>query len=141
MSQATPLMRSFAKRLIGHEAGGNKSAPPHPPAGFQSCEMLRLHLTTLMGSAGFRTLLLRSLALALREVPWLRAVRVKADGALEGLEELQAKLDRDTFLEGGVVLLAHLLGLLIAFIGGNLTVRVVREVWPKIPLNDLELVN
>ena len=86
-------------------------------------------------------MLSRALALATREVDWLRALRVKADGSLEGLEELQAQLDRDTFLEGGVVLLAQLLGLLVAFIGGDLTVRLVREIWPRVPLNDLELVN
>jgi len=32
-----------------------------------------------------------------------------------------------------------LLGLLVAFIGENLTIRLVREVWPKAPLNDLDL--
>jgi circadian clock protein KaiC len=41
---------------------------------------------------------------------------------------------------GGVALLAQLLGLLVAFIGENLTLRLVREVWPKAPLNDLDLV-
>ncbi len=134
-------MRDFAGRLISHEAREKKPAKSQDPRVFQSCEKLRLHLTTIMGSPGFRTLLLRTLALATREVPWLRAVRVKADGSLEGLEELQAQHDRDTFLEGGVVLLAHLLGLLVAFIGGNLTVRLVREIWPKISLHDLKLEN
>jgi hypothetical protein len=31
-----------------------------------------------------------------------------------------------------------LLGLLVAFIGENLTVRLLREVWPKVPLDDLD---
>jgi len=31
-----------------------------------------------------------------------------------------------------------LLALLVAFIGANLTVRLVREVWPKVPLNNLD---
>lgn len=138
---ATPLMRNFARRLVGYE--GRESAPslPQTPAAFRSCEKLRLHLVNVLGAAGFRTLLMRALALAATEVPWLRAVQVQADGPLEGLEDLQAKLDRDEFLEGGVVLLAQLLGLLVTFIGGNLTARLVREIWPKVPLNDLDLEN
>ena len=94
-----------------------------------------------MGNGGFRALLSRALALANAEVPWLRAVQVKADGSLEGLEELHAQLDPDEFFEGRVVLLAQLLGLLVAFIGENLTLRLVREVWPKVPLDDLDFGN
>ena len=131
-------MRDFAKRLIAYETGGNKSSGTKTPAAFHVCEKLRPHLATLMGNAGFRALLSRALALASAEVPWLRAVHVKADGSLEGLEELHAQLDPEEFAEGRVVLLAQLLGLLVAFIGEDLTLRLVREVWPKLPLNDLD---
>jgi len=93
-----------------------------------------------MGKAGFRALLSRALALANAEVPSLRAVRVNADGSLEGFEELYAQLPPEEFFEGRVVLLAQLLGLLVAFIGENLTLRLVREVWPKLPRpNDLDV--
>ena len=53
-------------------------------------------------------------------------------------EARPAELDPAEFLEGRVVLLAQLLGLLVAFIGANLTVRLVREVWPRVTLNDLD---
>jgi hypothetical protein len=138
MSRATPLMRNFARRLIDYEAGENKSSGTQTPSAFRGCEKLRLQLATFMGNSGFHTLLARSLVLSTAEVPWLRAVRLKADGPLEGLEELQAQLEGDEFFEGGVVLLAQLLGLLAAFIGANLTVRLVREVWPKVSLNNLD---
>ena len=138
---ATPLMRNFARRLISYEAQENKCAATQSPAAFRSCEKLRVHLAIFLGEAGFSALLSRALALAAAEVPWLRAVRAKTDGPLEGLEDLQTKLDRDEFLEGGVVLLAQLLGLLVTFIGGNLTVRLVREIWPRVLLNDLDLEN
>jgi len=103
---------------------------------FHCCEKLRPHLATLMGDGGFRALLSR--ALADTEVPWLRAVHVKPDGSLGGLEELHVQLDLDEFFEGRIVLLAQLIGLLVAFIGENLTLRLVREVWPNVPLNDLD---
>jgi len=35
-------------------------------------------------------------------------------------------------------LVSQLLSLLVAFIGANITLRMVREVWPKLSLNDLE---
>jgi hypothetical protein len=45
------------------------------------------------------------------------------------------------FFEGRIVLLAQLLGLLVAFIGENLAFRLVREAFPKAPVNNLDLVN
>jgi hypothetical protein len=91
-----------------------------------------------MGNAGFRALLSRALALANTEVPWLRALHVRSDGFFEGLDELHAQLAPGEFFEGKVVLLAQLLGLLEAFIGESLTVRVVREVWPKLSVKDFD---
>ena len=129
-------MRNFAKRLIAYETLGNK--PSETSAAFHVSEKLRPQLTTLMGNGGFQALLARALTLANAEVPWLRTVQVKTDGSLEGLEALHAKLAPGAFLECKVVLVAQLLGLLVAFIGENLTLRLVREVWPKIPLNDLD---
>ncbi|MEI7819481.1 MAG: hypothetical protein WCK55_01085 [Verrucomicrobiota bacterium] len=81
---------------------------------------------------------MRALSLASTEDPSLRPVRVKADGSLEGLEELQAQGNPAEIAEGSVELVAQLLGLLVAFIGENLTLQMVREVWPKLSLNDLD---
>ncbi len=138
MSRATPKMRDFAERLIGHETRKNKSSETKTPAACRVAEKLRPHLATLMGNLGFRALLSRALALANAEVPWLRAVHVNADGSLEGLDELGAQVDPDEIFEGCVALLAQLLGLLVAFIGEDLTLRLVREVWPKLSLNNLD---
>ena len=132
-------MRDFAERLIAYETKGNKSS--ETAAIFLVGEKLRLHLTALMGNVGFRALLSRALALANAEVLWLRAVHVKADGTFEGLDELGAQVGPEKIAEGSVVLLAQLLGLLVAFIGGSLTLQLVREMWPKIPLDDLEFGN
>jgi len=132
-------MRNLAKRLMAYETGGNKSSGTKTPVAFHCCEKLRPHLAALMGDGGFRALLSRALADA--EVPWLRAVHVKADGSLGGLEELHVQLDLDEFFEGRIVLLTQLIGLLAAFIGENLTLRLVREVWPNVPLNDLDFDN
>ena len=132
-------MRDLAERLVAYEASENISSEAKTPAAFLVDEKLRPHLAMLVGNIGFRALLSRALALANAEVPWLRAVQVKADGSLEGLDELGAQIDPDQISEGRAVLLAQLLGLLVAFIGENLTLRLVREVWPKLSLTDLDL--
>ena len=138
MSRATPQMRDFAERLIAYETREIKSSETKSPVAMPVVEKLRPHLENLMGKAGFRALLSRSLALASTDVPWQRAVHVKSDGSLEGLDELEAQVGPDDFFEGRAVLLAQLLGLLVAFIGEKLTLHLVREVWPKLPLNDLD---
>jgi len=131
-------MRDFAERLIAYETGQNKSSEAKAPAACLVGEKLRPHLATLMGNVGFRALLSRALVLANAEVPWLRAVHVKADGSFEGLEELGAQVGPDEIFEGCVVLLAQLLGLLVAFIGEDLTLRLGREVWPKLSLDNFD---
>ena len=130
-------MRHFARCVITYEALGNQLGPERTPA-FHAVEKLRPPLTKLMGDGGFRALILRALTLANAEIPWLSAVQVAADGSLGQSEDLYAHLDPGEFLEGRVVVVAHLLGLLGAFIGESLTLRLVREVWPEVPLSHLD---
>lgn len=138
MSRATPLMRDFAERLVVFEMKGTTVSAAHIPVAFQVCEKLRPHLATLMGSTGFHALLMRALAVANTKDPWLRMVQVRVDGSLEGLDGVGAPADPAAMTEGSVVLVAQLLALLVAFIGENLTLRMVREVWPQLPLADFD---
>jgi hypothetical protein len=128
-------MRSFAKHLMIYEKQGSESSRVAP---FQAIDKLRPLLATLMGDGGFRALFSRALVLAGAEVFWLHALHINADGALEGVEASHARVDPADFLEGRVVLLAQLLELLVAFIGRSLTLRLLSEIWPQIPLNDLD---
>jgi hypothetical protein len=132
-------MRDFAARLIAYETSGNESPGTKNPAAFPVCEKLRPHLTTLMGNTGVRSLFSRALAQAKGEVSSLRAVQVKADGSLAGLDKLEGRADAEELAKGSVVLLAQLLGLLVAFIGEKLMLGIVSDVWPKLALNDLNL--
>jgi len=127
-------MREFAERLIAQEMA--QKSPE--PAALVVCERLRAPLATLMGTVGFAALLSRALSLATTEIPGLRALHVDADGALQGWTERKARPLPDESFEGGVTLLAHLLGLLATFIGENLTLRLVQEVWPKLALDDVD---
>ena len=139
MSQATSRIRNIAERLIAHETSESESSGKKTGANFPVCEKLRPHLATLMGSTGFRALLLRALARAEEEVPSLRAVQVDADGSLAGFDKLEVQAAPDELAVARVVLVAQLLGLLAAFIGESLMLQIVRDVWPQLARKDLQL--
>ena len=141
MSRSTATTRDLAKFLVVYETAGNETLGTQIPATFHAYEKLRPQLTTVVGVGGFRSLSCRALALAGASVPSLRGVHVKADGSLEELEEFHAQVTPAEFFEGEVVLLDRLLGLLTLFIGEDLTVRLVREVWPEVPVRRLDFAN
>jgi hypothetical protein len=108
---------------------------------FRAIDRVRPHLSLLMGRSGLQALLARALKLATAEVPWLSAVRVVADGELEGLAAAKATLNSADFFEGEVVLLAQLLGLLVGFIGPALTLRLISQIWPQLLFSDTDFSN
>ncbi|MDB6015663.1 MAG: hypothetical protein JWR19_152 [Pedosphaera sp.] len=134
-NSATPKLKEFARRLLVYEAATGTSAGGGESAAFRVCEKMREPLGKLMGVGGFRMLLSRALTLAGAEIPWLRELQVKADGALGGLDKCEAKLDARATAAGEIVLVAYLLGLLTTFIGPALTLRLLQDIWPK--LDDL----
>ena len=102
---------------------------PDTQAVYRVCDKLRRALTTLAGAAGFHSLLARALTLAKQESPLLGGMEVTSDGLLQGLSGEAAKT--------GAVLVAHLIGLMITFIGESLTLRLLHDQWPGLP--DLEV--
>jgi hypothetical protein len=126
-----PQTRDLAESLIAHEVAAGNTSEPMELAAFRVCETLRQPVCAVTGVDGFRALLSRALALARAEAPCLSAVQVAADGSLQGLDELGRQMDKDQVKEGGVVLIARLLGLLLTFIGEAMTSRLVTsEVLP-----------
>ncbi|MGD0130279.1 MAG: hypothetical protein ABSF46_33605 [Terriglobia bacterium] len=130
------MSRNLAERLLAYEAAAGKNSEPTESAAFRVCEKLRQPLCSLAGVAGFRSLLSRALALARAEGPGLSAVQVGADGSLKGLDELGPERDKDMSNEGGALLVAQLLGLLLLFIGEGITLRMVQDVWPESAFDD-----
>ena len=131
MNQATPQMRNLTRELIANEPLTNESSAFKALEAFHGTEKLRPHLVNLMGKGGYRALLARALVQTSAEVPWLDTVTVDADGTLKGMVVLHSRIDPAEFLEGNVVVLAQLLGLLIALIGPDLSTRLMGEIWPK----------
>jgi len=135
-AHAAPKLTLFARRLLACEAALGKPAGTGDSATFRVCEKLRGPLGKVTGVGGFRSLLSRAMVLAGAEVPWLRALQIKADGSLDGLEELEVKPDSRAAAEGEVVLISQLLGLLVTFIGPALTVQLLQNIWTN--LDDLD---
>lgn len=129
---ASPKLKQLARRLLEHEASSSKPADAQNSTAFHVCEKLRTPLSKFLGGAGFRALLSRAQALAGKEVPWLLALTLKADGSIDGLDELEGTFKSRVVAEGEIVLVAQLLGLLATFIGAELTQRFLNEIWPDI---------
>lgn len=134
-------MRDLARRLLAYEAVAGQSSVPTDPAAFRVYEKLRFHLSTLAGVAGFQSLARRGLTLAKTEAPELSVVMIEADGRLQGLERLEPPTEKRREDEAGVVLIAHLIGLLCTFVGGALTVRLLQDVWPDAAVEESRIVN
>ena len=136
MSLGTSKIRDLAERLIAYESRGKKSSRTGTLAAFPVCERLGPVLSTLMGETGFRMVLSRAVVRAQAEVPSLSIVQVQADGSLSGLDKLDKAdgngLPQPDLANGSVVVVAELLGLLVAFIGEAVTLQIVAEVWPKL---------
>ena len=92
------------------------------------CDKLRASLTQFVGPDGFAALLRRALALAGVDVPSLQAAEITAEGHLAGLEELG--VDAKNHVEAATAITAHLLGLLVTFIGEPLTLSLMRNLFP-----------
>lgn len=133
MNPLSPSVRVWSERLLALEAASRSASGADVHEAVRVCEKLRISLSRFIGVEGFAALLRRGLALARAEFPPLQAVKITADGRLEGLEEIAAA-DAGQGAEAGIAVTAHLLGLLVTFVGEPLTLRLVRDAWPDASL-------
>lgn len=136
-----------------------EASAPLTEAAERASDKLRVHLSKRIGQEGFRVLLARALSLTTPLFPYLSAMRVGADGALVGLRGAidrgsQEARDNGTrnngtrnngtrddrtledTAEAATALIAQFLGLLIAFIGEDLTLRMLDAGWPGLASRD-----
>lgn len=130
-----PLAFDLAQQLLVDEAAANPSSGENTPAVVGVLEKLRRPLSALAGVTGFHAVLARALTLAQAHVPSLNVVQIKPDSSLAGFHELP----HDQAAEGSVLLTAQLLGLLMAFLGEDLTLRLVLDIWPDLSVSATEL--
>ena len=130
-TEVNPATRELAEWLVVVEQSAPTIAEEDRLATCRVCEKLRRPLSHLVGTAGVSSLLQRALNLAKRESSVFSAVQVMNDGTLRGLEGEAAAASS--------VLVAHLIQLLVIFIGEDLTFRLLHDVWPE--MKDLNASN
>jgi len=117
--------RDLARSLVANEAGASTTSLHTEPATVRVYERLRRQLGTSVGVDGFQALASRALALAKSQSYSLSAVQVTANGGLRGLSEVESQTGEDG--EAGIILIAQLLGLFLAFLGEATTLRLIED--------------
>ena len=119
--------RDLARSLVADEANASTASLHAEPATVRVYERLRRQLGAPVGPDGFQALASRALALAKSESPRLSAVQVTANGGLRGLGAVESQSDADEDGEAGIILIAQLLGLFLAFLGEATTLRLIED--------------
>jgi hypothetical protein len=135
MPQTMPEANAIAQRLLAYDITQGTPAELPGQAVVRACEKLCGSLSRVVGVAGFRSILVRALTLARRDVPWLATVEVTGEGALAGFGEAARAQDPAVVATGGSALLTQFLGLLHLFIGEALTGRLLADGWPDTPFD------
>jgi len=129
-----------------YEAVAINGSEPKESATLRVYEKLRQNLIAFAGVAGFQSLASRALALAKSEAASLGSVKVAADGSLRGLGEFEYQANSskdqaegDQGVDGEIILISRLLGLLLIFLGETLTLRLLHDAWPEADFDDHNL--
>ena len=144
MSMASPGIQNLAHHVVALETARANSpdvrgaTDAHENATVRVIGELRMLLIRLVGVDGFRALLSRALTLAKAETPALDMVHVRADGSIQGFEVIEQTKEAGATEQAGTVLIAHVLKLLVTFIGESLTLRLVRDAWPDASTDGVE---
>jgi hypothetical protein len=117
--------QDLARNLVASEADASTVSLQTEPASVRVYERLRRQLGAPVGVGGFQALASRALALAKSESPQLGAVQIAANGHLRGLGEVESQAQEGS--EAGIILIAQLLGLFLAFLGEATTLRLIED--------------
>jgi hypothetical protein len=132
-------MQNLAHLLLTHTTGGSSDIDSLADAMERASNTLRLHLGKLMGIDGFSLLLVRSLTFARADFPWLKDIQAGKDGSLKGLDTTVRGQEPVEVLAGFTAVISHFLRLLVAFIGEDLTMRLIQGAWPEVDLGGKDL--
>jgi hypothetical protein len=97
---------------------------------------LRSRLTPLLGVAGFDALFRQAGRLATNDFSFLATVKppIGSDCTMNGLRQSGEVREAKELEDALVAILANFIWLLIIFIGENIALRKVHDVWPDVPL-------
>jgi hypothetical protein len=148
-------VEDLAKRIVAAETTGCTQPGDLERAIEQMLSRLEKRLVTVIGPVGFRALLERAAHLTRTTWPWIDTAQIEADaqvvirrmakaedqamGMVKAgvhIKDLAKVIEREGTAQvtaGASALLAHLIALLCNFIGEQLTFRLLRRVWGRLP--------
>ncbi len=125
-----------AGKLLAHEIGTANTSTEVAERSVAAVRKLSTHFGRLVGDVAIRALFERSLTVAASAFPWLgEAQRVPRGPSSELWAPFQACLEQRTpqeITEATVLLVADNIGLFVRFIGEELAVGLLHELWPQI---------
>ena len=122
--------QDLAVQLLGYSRNDALSHEDLSAAVTGAFDTLRAHLSVRLGSEGYRTLLIRAVALARTEYPWFAVLQVDDEARLNGFAEAARATDLGSAFEAGVLLISCLVGLLQIFIGDDMTLNLLQNALP-----------
>ena len=140
MAVGNPAHQELAGWLLEREIGDRDGLDAEVEAAELVCCKLSRRLAKLVTPAGAQAVLARALYLARAEFPFLEGVQVGSspEVCLEGLRESAEGVEPVQARAGLALALASAVGLVATFIGDELTLRLVRDVWPDARLGDTD---
>jgi hypothetical protein len=131
--QLTPAhhdLELLAERILKGGASLQGDATDVPRATERAVDELGAHLRRVFGPAGFEALLTRSLAVSRREHAFLERVPDPKGGGLSGLVRAADGREPHEVERGCTCLFAHLMELLMTFVGEGIAFGLLRQAWP-----------
>ena len=135
MQPATPEYRRLADSILQWEGGDGPEADVLHRASTGAFGRLLSHLVSLIGVMGSVALLTRAVHLVRSEFPFLDPMRhaTTLEAWSQALDEALQTVRPDHARDGLCALLATFLGALTGLVGHDLTLILVREIWPELP--------
>ena len=136
VTTATPSHHALARWLVTAERVNPERPLAAPAAAERVFEKLSKRLAQLVTLVGSDALLARAVHLSRVEFPFLDGAQItRSDDSLTlRLGDSGKGAESGQVAEGFEAVLAILIALLVSFIGEDLTLHLLREVWPELPM-------
>lgn len=133
---SSPTHADMASWLFAREIDDQADPAELSTAAERVCQKLCQVLSRLVSPAGSQAIVARALHLGRADFEFLDGVGAGRgpEACLVGLSDHMRDVEAAEARAGLLTLLGLLLDLLVGFMGGDLTLRLVREVWPDAPV-------
>ena len=134
MNSVTPAQLRLAQWLLQQESAGRDEPAAAADAAALAWDKLSPRLANIFTIAGTHGIAKRAIYLAQRNFPLLRGV--EGEMGLNGLRGAMAEIDESEAAHAAAAVLANVIALSVTFIGEDLSLRAIRDVWPDAPLGE-----